>query len=251
MTRLTPFPFALLLVCCAPALARGATHQTRNFRVVGPTARAAYRVAIAAEWYRGIMALRWLGRKLPDWKRPCPVEVRITLGRCRGATSFAFDRGRVMSQNMVLEGTLEQVVKQVLPHEVTHAVLAHHFRRPVPRWADEGAAIHAEPRTVWRHHDALLASMLKEPGRAYPLKRLFRLTEYPRDVMVVYAQGQSVTRFLIDRRGRADFLAFVADGLRAGWDAAARRYGYGGVNELEKAWLAHVRSRKARVVTAP
>jgi len=39
---------------------------------------------------------------------------------------------------------LDVILKRVLPHEVTHAVLMLHFGRPIPRWADEGAAVLAE-----------------------------------------------------------------------------------------------------------
>ena len=40
-----------------------------------------------------------------------------------------------------------QVLTAILPHEVTHVVLADLFTtQQIPRWADEGMAVLAEPR---------------------------------------------------------------------------------------------------------
>ena len=35
-------------------------------------------------------------------------------------------------------GTPERILDSVLPHEVTHTVMATHFGQPLPRWADVG-----------------------------------------------------------------------------------------------------------------
>ena len=39
---------------------------------------------------------------------------------------------------------MERMLHSVLPHEMTHTVFAHHFRYPVPRWADEGGSVLSE-----------------------------------------------------------------------------------------------------------
>src|SRR5262249_56886909 len=102
----------------------------------------------------------------------------------------------------------------VLPHEVTHTVLAHSFRPPVPRWADEGGSVLSEDDQERQRHDMLVRQILNTPGRAIPLRRLFALTQYPRDVMVLYAEGYSVTNFLVSRSSRPPFLTFLAHGMR-------------------------------------
>ena len=55
--------------------------------------------------------------------------------------------------------------------------------------------------------------------------------------MGFYGQGYSISRFLVEMGGRPRFLAFVRDGSRTGWDAAARaHYGLAGVREVDRAW---------------
>jgi hypothetical protein len=54
-----------------------------------------------------------------------------------------------------------------------------------------------------------------------------------------------VTNFLVGRSNRQVFLAFVAQGMRQGWDAAAQsHYRFNTVEELEQAWLQHLRETR-------
>ena len=64
------------------------------------------------------------------------------------------------------------------------------------------------------------------------------MTKYPPDVMVLYAEGYSVSNFLVANSNRGVFLNFVAQGMHGDWDAAVKaNYGYGNVEDLEKAWV--------------
>ncbi|MFO0926116.1 MAG: hypothetical protein U0736_03630 [Gemmataceae bacterium] len=223
----------------------GAQFRTTNFVVEASTPQIAQRIGEWAEYYRRDKALQWLGKEMPNWGQPCPLKVTVTYNGSGGATSFAFDRGRILSIDMNIEGTLDRLVASVLPHEVTHTVLAHHFRCPVPRWADEGGSVLSEDEQERSRHDTLVRQILNTPGRAIPLRRLFTLTQYPRDVMVLYAEGYSVTNFLVSKSSRGHFLNFLADGMRQGWDTAvATHYGYRTVDELEQAWMQHLRENR-------
>ncbi len=221
----------------------GAAYRTPNFVVEAPTPQIAQQVGQWAEYYRKQKANDWLGHEMPKWGQPCPLKVKVTMSGAGGATSFAFDQGRILSQEMQIEGSLDRLIKSVLPHEITHTVFAHYFRQPVPRWADEGGSVLSEDDVERNRHDVLVRQILNTPGRAIPLRRLFALTNYPPDVMVLYAEGFSVTNFLVGQSSRGAFLTFVAHGLRGNWDAAARQhYGYRSVEELEQAWLQHLRN---------
>jgi hypothetical protein len=165
------WPTALAVVCSFVSAAPAArTFRTKNFEVRAPRARLARQVARAAERYRKKVARLWLGKELPAWPSRCPVRVKLTED-CGGRsyTSFLFDEGRLVGQEMHLEGPAWMILRSVLPHEVTHAVLAHHFRRPLPRWADEGAAVLSEDREAWEGHERALRKVLSKPGRAIPL----------------------------------------------------------------------------------
>lgn len=237
-------PFYIAVVVAA-LLSLGAGYRTQNFVVEAPNAQIAQTIGQWAEHYRKQKALEWLGQEMPPWPEPCPLRVTISMNGSGGATSFAFDRGRILSQEMQIEGALDRLVASVLPHEVTHTVLAHYFRQPVPRWADEGGSVLSEDDIERTRHDRLVREILNTPGRAIPLRRLFAMTQYPRDVMVLYAEGYSVTSFLVGKSNRSQFLAFVARGLRGDWDGAVRQYyGYQSVEALEQDWLQHLRNTR-------
>ena len=224
-----------LVVTVVPALA-GASHRTTNFVVEARTAEAARAVAEHAEVCRKAIAVQWLGKELPPWGRPCPVKVNLTGGEAGGVTSFGFANGRVSDQEMTVEGRLDRILASALPHEVTHTVFATYFGGPMPRWADEGASLLSEDLRERRRHDRISLDLLARRGDM-PLGRLFRVEDYPSDLMGFYGQGYSVSRFLIDLGGRPRFLGFVREGLRGNWDASARaHYGLADVRELDRAW---------------
>jgi hypothetical protein len=238
---------ALGLVLVSVFASMGAQFRTANFTVDAPNAELAKRIGQWAEYYRKEKALQWLGHEMPQWAEPCPIEVTVTMNGAGGATSFAFDRGQVLGQNMHIEGTPERLVNSVLPHEVTHTVFAYYFRQPVPRWADEGGSVLSEDDVERARHDRMVRDKLNA-GRAIPLRRLLPLKDYPNDmenVMSLYAEGFSVTDFLVNQSSRPEFLKFIADGMHSGWDEAAKvHYQYENVNALEEAWLANLRKTK-------
>jgi hypothetical protein len=222
----------------------GASYRTPNFIVQAPTPQLAERGGQWAEYYRKEKALQWLGREMPPWSEPCPLEIKITNGSPGGATSFNFDYGQVW-QTMTVEGPVDRVFSSVLPHEITHTVFAHYFHSPVPRWADEGGAVLSEDNLERSRHDAMVRQILSA-GRGIPLRRLFAMRDYPRDpreIGSLYAQGYSVANFLVSTSSRQTFLAFVAQGMQHGWDNAVQAtYHYRSVDELQQAWLNYLKN---------
>jgi hypothetical protein len=260
---------ALALVLIAPAFASAASYDTANFTTEAPTAELAKKFGDMAEFYRKEKALEWTGREMPQWSRRCPLQVQITQGSAGGATTFTFgqDNGGkpvVTSIKMEIRGDAKQLLNSVLPHEVTHTVLANHFGRPVPRWADEGGSVLSENDEERFNHDVRCRELLNA-GRGIRLRVLFRMTEYPRDMIVLYAQGYSVSSYLVKRggdgkEGRLKMLQFLGQGMQGNtaesWNAAANRvYGFDSVDALEEAWLTALKTPPSRVVardtTAP
>jgi hypothetical protein len=226
----------MLVVLALPAAGRGASYLTRNFTVDAPTADAARRIGEHAEVCRKLIAQAWLGEEMPPWSNPCPIRVKLTAGEAGGITSFDFARGRVSGQEMSLEGRLDRILASALPHEVTHTVFAAFFGGPMPRWADEGASLLSEDLREKRRHDQIATDLLARRADQ-PLTRLFRLEQYPSDLMGFYGQGYSVSKFLVEIGGRPRFLQFVRDGQQSGWDQAARsHYGLADCRELDRAW---------------
>lgn len=235
----------LVLVGALASLGASYRVQSTNFLVEAESPQVAQQVAQYAEHYRKEKAVQWLGREMPPWRAPCPLRVKVTMDGAGGATTFEYGNGEVLHQHMTIEGSYDRLLASVLPHEITHTVFAHYYRCPVPRWADEGGSVLSEDDVERNRHDQLTRQILSTPGRAMPLRRLFSLKEYPSDVMVLYAQGYSVTNYLVTAGGRPTFLRFLAQGMRQGWDAAVQsHYGYRNIEDLERAWVDSVRNRR-------
>ncbi len=232
------------LVLAAPLLvAMGARFQSTNYTVETADAKLAEQFAKAAEKDRHDLAMLWLGQTMPNWSQPClmTVEVGPHLG-AGGATTFMFDHGEVFGWRMNIQGSAERIIDSVLPHEVTHMVFATHFRRPLPRWADEGGATSMECPSEKAKHRAMLLQFLRT-GRGIAFSQMFEMTEYPPDVMPLYAQGYSLAEYMIQHGGRRKYVQFLDEALANNqWSAAVQRhYGMTDLATLQNTWLAWVR----------
>ena len=217
------------------------TVATPNFKVMARDPEWAKQVAEAAEKTRRELAIHWLGQELPRWSSPCPVIVQDGPTRlASGETNYTLINGQVVNFKMTVIGTRERIIDSVLPHEVTHTVIASHFAplgKPVPRWADEGMCTTVEHDAERSKHDSMLVRFLSE-GKGIPFATLFLLTDYPADMLPLYAQGYSLTSFLIHQGGPRNFIRFLELGMRSGdWVAATNQaYEYPSVGALQTAW---------------
>ncbi len=235
----------ILGIVCSLFLARavaGAEYSTPNFVAHAADPRVAAEVARTAEHYRKILAQEWTGTELPTWHTPCPIQVTVGSMGASGSTTFTFEGGEVHSWDMRVRGSLERVLDSVVPHEVCHTIFASKFRRPLPRWADEGAATLVEhPSERLRQVDLLNRVFGKRQQMS--LKTLFEIREYPsnpEELYTLYAQGYSLAEYLVHRsgaEGKRVYLDFLSDALSGGWDTAIQKhYGFASVTELEQDW---------------
>jgi hypothetical protein len=167
----------------------------------------------------------------------------------------------VASQSMEINGETKQLLNSVLPHEITHTVLAYHFGRAVPRWADEGGSVLSENDEERFSHDVRCRELLNA-GRGIRLPVLFRMATYPRDMIVLYAQGYSICAYLVEkggggREGRGKLLQFLGIGMQGNdpkfhgtpesWNEAARQvYKFDSIDTMEAAWLQALKTPPSR-----
>lgn len=229
---------SLLIVGALGSL--GAGYRTPNFIVTAPTDGMAEQVGEAAEVYRKELAIAWTGKPLPgNWSIPCPIDVRVGTMGAGGATTFNFQDGEVYGWKMEIFGSEERILDSVLPHEINHTIFACHFRRPLPRWADEGAASlienESERMRLRRIHDQVMNTT-----RKIPLKSLLEMKNYPKDkqqVLTLYAEGHSLADFLIQRSDKPTYLKFLQLAHERGWDHALKKiYQFDSVSALESRW---------------
>ena len=221
----------------------GARRQTANFIIETSNPQFAEQVAQAAERFRKDLAVEWMGEPMPNWSQPCVMSVQVGphLG-AGGATTFIFDHGEVFGWRMSIQGSSERILDSVLPHEITHMVYASRFRQPLPRWADEGGATSVEHASEKNKHRTMLNEFLRT-GRGIAFSKMFVMSEYPQDIMPLYAEGYSLAEFLIQTAGRRKYVEFLGDGLESeNWPGAVQRhYGIKDLGVLQNTWLAWVR----------
>jgi hypothetical protein len=238
-------------------------YETPNFRVFHHDARLAAAAGNAAESVRAAQAKRWAspaGER--PWTPPCDLYLypsgKIFAQETKqpetspGFSTMMCNGNRVVARRINLRADHPLLVTAILPHEVTHVVLADLFTdQQIPRWADEGIAVLAEPRS----EQATRAAELQEPlqaGRVFDLRKLMAM-EYPdaKDWSLYYAQSVSVTRFLVEQGPPEKFVQFVQNSQREGTEGALRgTYGIGGFAELQDQWTRYARQRLTPVKEA-
>jgi hypothetical protein len=226
--------------------------ETANFRIFHKQPRSLVeKTAQVAEATRTDMYRKWFGRVDDTWSPKCDLYLhataqdysRITLqstgspGHSRIETDR--DTGRVVARRMDMHCDNPNTLDAVLPHETTHVVLAGQFgKQQVPRWADEGMAVLAEPKDKVDLHRRNLARCYRD-GLLLGIGELMQLADYPqpRQIGAFYAQSVSLVEYLSQQRGPVVFSQFVRDGLREGYEAALRRhYGFRDFAELQHRW---------------
>ncbi len=216
--------------------------QTANFLVIAKSDALANEVARVAEANRKQLAIHWLGRELPNWPEPCPLIVNDGVRTpASGETKYILlPGGGVADFKMSVSGTTERIIDSVLPHEITHTVMASHFAalgKPIPRWADEGTCTTVEHLSERSKHDHMLVQFLSQ-GKGIPFATLFTLKDYPPEMLPLYAQGYSLTCFLIAQGGPRRFVQFLERGMQNDdWVAATNEYyQYPRLGKLQTAW---------------
>lgn len=228
-----------------------ATYRTKNFIVYASSEQFAKECAETAEKYRKLLAVKWLKTVLPAWSAPCPITVNDGSLGAGGATKMLFDRGEVFGWRMTIQGSKRRILDSVIPHEVNHTILASYYRRPLPRWADEGAATLVEHEEERRRQQLMLKQAF-DNKQLFEINVLLSIKEYPKDmrrVLVMYAQGHSITSYLVQVGGEQKFIRLLTAAKQGNWGGALKTlYGFNGTHELEMKWKAWVLSGSNQII---
>jgi hypothetical protein len=224
--------------------------ETTSFRIFHRQSRElAEQVAQVAERTRAEMQRKWFGGAAEDWSPKCDLYLHATAQEYSqetgvptdspGHSTFRTEGGRVVGRRIDLHVDNRNMLGYVLPHETTHVVLAGQFgSQPVPRWADEGMAVLAEPRDKIDAHLRNLARC-RQDRQIFSIRELMQMNDYPdrRLISAFYAESVSLVDFLSNRRGPQVFAQFLRDGLRDGYETALQRhYGYKDFDDLQQRW---------------
>ncbi|HVV99844.1 MAG TPA: hypothetical protein VHB77_05870 [Planctomycetaceae bacterium] len=238
---------------------RWEVRETANFRIFSlPGHDGAHRLPEVCEALRKDLQGTWFGKGTSEWTPKCDIMVQPNTADYRrilgpasagssGCTSLDLEGGRVIKRRIDLRGDAEDWLTAALPHELTHVVVADRFsKRQLPRWADEGMAILAEPefkqnRRAQELEKAIDRNLLFTGGE------LVTTREYPapqrRDAF--YGQSASLVGFLIERDSPEKFLQFVELAMDSSYDKAlAEVYGITSTTQLDSMWKPRLRIRE-------
>jgi hypothetical protein len=130
-------------------------------------------------------------------------------------------------------------------------ILASHFRKPIPRWLDEGMATSVEHKSEKENYRRMLRQFLQPNVRkGIPLNRMVAMKDYPADPMPFYAQGFSLVEYLLecgrqfDEQEHCRLVRFSQSAMHDGdWQSALQEhYDIKNLGELQTSWVAWVGS---------
>lgn len=216
-----------------------AKFQTANFEVTAESSHLAQEIAQEAERCRTVLSRHWLDSPLTNWGFCCRIHVQSRKTEGTGWTTYKFRGETVTRADIRLQGPKDQLLEYVLPHELCHAVLVMAMGKPMPRWADEGAAMLSESESQ-KLRQRLLVEQLVRAGKVIPIAELLRIDEYPNDdseLHAFYAQSLTLSEFLIENGGRRRYLQFAQEGHLQGWDRSLdRHYQWKNCETLQEVW---------------
>jgi hypothetical protein len=243
----------------SPGVPRWQTLDSKNFRIYHTDPALASKVMKNAEKARAELIKRWpTATSRGDWSPLCEIYLYPTAklyaqmtGQPEDSPGFStmgMNNGRITARRVNLRADHSTVVSAVLPHEITHVILADFFTQwQIPRWADEGLAVLSEPMDEQDRR----ANDLTRPLAADQLFRIEDLMQmdYPDQKFwsLYYAQSVSLSRFLIEQGTPSQMLEFLQASQREGYEPALRRiYKIEGYTDLQDRWLIYARSKLDR-----
>ncbi len=137
-----------------------------------------------------------------------------------GFSTMGMNEGQIISRRVNLRTDHDGLLAAVLPHEVTHVILADFFtEQQIPRWADEGMAVLTEPAVEQKRRAVDLVEPLGQ-NLLFPIEDLMKM-DYPdnRYWSLYYAQSVSLTRFLVEQGTPAQLVQFLQGAQTKGFEA--------------------------------
>jgi hypothetical protein len=225
--------------------------DSANFRLFHRQSRErAEQILRLAEAARSAAFNKWSGADRPRWDPICDVYLHNAANEYARATklretspghaTYEIQNANVIRRRVDLRADEPSLDACVLPHEITHLALADLFAdRPLPRWADEGMAVLAEPKSQIERYARTL-NRCRAHGELVHLSQLMGRAEYPEAerITAFYVESVSIVEYLTSERDPKVFVQFLRDAHGGRLDSALQKhYQCANVLELESRWL--------------
>jgi hypothetical protein len=229
--------------------------ETTNFRLMHQHSKPLVdKVGKVAEETRKKLHEKWFGDVAVEYDGRCSIYLHAdrakytkkagipnALGHTR---TFSWGRD-IQGRSIHLPAEQPQMLEDVLPHEVSHSVLATRFQGKAPRWADEGMAMLAETPVAIAECLLRLHEYKKEHG-LFGLQILME-TEDPEHFQSLeyYSQSASLVQFMTKQKTPREFTAFLHTSIAKGYPTALEQhYGIKSFAELDRRWQEYAFGKK-------
>ncbi len=230
--------------------------ETAHFRILHDQGKKLVnKVGEVAEQTRSLLQRKWFGDDTTDWDGKCAIYLhpdranyasQTKMKNTLGHMHTTLDWGGVALRSIHLPVSEASQVSDVLPHEVSHSVMAVRFQGHTPRWADEGMAMLAEtPASIADCVDRL-PRYRKDDG-LFSLEVLMQTQEPEQyNTMEFYAQSTSLVQFLVAQKDAPTFTKFLRSYISKGAEPALKKYyAINGYGDLEKRWQSFAFGKEA------
>ena len=221
--------------------------ESKHFRIIhGQNRQVVEKIIREAERIRPAIHRQWFGDVSVEWDGKVLIYLydshKLYADKTKQWNALGHARTMMLGdqislRSMHLPWGIPNFFEDLLPHELTHAVMAVRFKGRTPRWANEGMAMMDETEESqkrmlsrldeYRQNDDLFAlSVLMTTDDAEQTNTL----EY-------YSQSLSLTRFFVAQSGKQTFTKFIRDSLVIGYERAMKsHYGIQNYADLERRW---------------
>lgn len=235
--------------------------SSQNFRVyfVSDDDALANETAVKAESVRSKVYGDLFAQTPQDgWRGKCDIYIHRTVKSFQVACSprastpgysrVTLRGNRVISRRIDLLADGSDLVDAVLPHEISHVILASEFTdQPPPLWVDEGLAVLAEKESMKRAHERSIEQAIAR-GTWLSSEQLIGMKDYPAEELrdLFYAESVSLVEFLVSRRDARYLVDFARAAAQKGVEAELlRAYGFTSFRQLDQSWSRHIGSTLA------
>ncbi len=216
-----------------------------NYTVIAPEGSfCAHKVAQSALKYSDQISLSWCGKKLAAGPPYTHIYVRFTPSE-NVRTILGNPKRAPHDNHMYLDvPDLDAAVGEALAHEIAHVVTRGLFPNAAPHWVMEGIACEYDGERARAPRTAFLKQRLAS-GQLPSLRPLLDGRPFPASDVRSYALAESLTRYLLTRGDRRQFVTFAQRLATHGVNEALGDYGIASADQLQSLWEAWVREKYA------
>lgn len=221
--------------------------HSKNFSVLAPPGKFhAEKLLVKAEYYRRIIAVKWIGKQLPEGANEARLHWKESATRDEGTLSPATPKPYPSIAFIWLVTSEERAFSTTLAHEISHVVILERFNNDAPPWVLEGIASTYDDKERKEIREKSFRKLL-ESGEI-PLTEIAKKKSIRPNDIESYCLAEKMVEFLVHKTGgNAKFLAFVDTVKNDGWESALKSIGYDTAGVLEEDFQKHYLARRSRM----